>query len=66
MSPNVGVEHAGGRINLGADELTEKGPENQSIPTVVFIEDVAQWLKEKNVPVETAIGAYNQLYAKVC
>ncbi len=65
MSSNIGVKHAGGKMNLDTDDLTEKGGENQNIPTVVFIADVAQWLKEKNVPVETAIGAYNQLYAKV-
>ncbi len=52
-------------MHLDTEDLTEKSGENQKIPTVLFIEEVGQWLKEKDVPVETAIGAYNQLYAKV-
>ncbi len=65
MQSDTGSKHAEGTMNLDTEDLTEKRGEHQRIPTVVFIEDVAQWLKEKDVPVETAIGAYNQLYSKV-
>ncbi len=65
MTSDIGGKRVGAKIHLDTEVLTEMRGENEKIPTVLYIEEVGLWLKEKDVPVETAIGAYNQLYAKV-